>query len=259
MNNCFIVLFAGMFSGATTLVFEASAIDLRPPKFGDSNRVPFAGGSPGIYPIHGVDVARYQGDIDWKKLKSGGISFAFIKATEGRDYIDPTFKEYWNGAKRAGIPRGAYHFYYFCKSARSQAAWFIRNVPKDPTALPPILDAEWNPRSKTCRKKPSPSRVRSEFHLFLKLLERYYGKKPIIYTAPDFYEDNFKGAFRNYNFWLRTVVAHPRVKYPRRRWMFWQYTGTGRMNGVEGNIDINVYNGSAGSFYRWLRKVTTLK
>ncbi len=259
MRNYLLFLFAGFFSGCTTSGFDASAFDLRAPKFGDSKPVPFAGGSPKIYPIHGVDVSKYQGDIDWRKLKSAGVSFAFIKATEGRDHTDEAFKGYWKAAKRAGVPRAAYHFYYFCSSARLQANWFIRNVPKDPTAMPPVLDVEWNPASKTCTKKPPPSRVRSEMRIFLKILEKHYGKRPIIYTAPVFYEENLKGSFRNYSFWLRSVIAHPRVKYPKRRWMFWQYTGTGRIDGVKGNIDINVFNGSAGAFNRWLRTVTTLK
>jgi len=259
MRNYFLVLFAVLFSGCTTSGFDASAFDLRAPKFGDSNRVPFAGGSPRSYPVHGVDVSKFQGEIDWRKLKSGGVSFAFIKATEGRDHLDINFKDNWNAAKRAGVPRSAYHFYYFCSTAREQANWFIRNVPKDPAAMPPVLDAEWNPQSKNCKTKPSPSRVRSEFRIFLKILENHYGKRPIIYTAPDFYEDNFKGSFRNETFWLRTVIAHPRAKYPGRRWLFWQYTGTGRMDGVVGNIDINVFNGSNGAFNRWLRTVSSAK
>ncbi len=259
MRNYSLIIFAFLFSGCTTSGFDASAFDLRPPKFGDSDRVKFEGGSPKDYPVHGVDVSKYQGEINWPVLKSNGVSFAFIKATEGGDHDDESFKKNWNGAKRAGVPRAAYHFYYFCTSAIKQANWFIKNVPKDPTALPPVLDAEWNHLSKTCKKRPPAHRVRSEFRIFLKALERHYGKRPIIYTAPDFYEDNFKGSFKGYKFWLRSVIAHPKVRYNRRNWLFWQYTGTGRMAGVKGNIDINVFNGSMGAFNRWLKSVTSLR
>lgn len=259
MNFFLLTVFTGIFSSWAIFGLDAKTFDLRAPKFGDSKPVPFEGGSPRVYPIHGVDISKYQGEIDWRKLKSRGVSFAFIKATEGRDYVDEVFKKYWNATRKAGVPRGAYHYYYFCATARSQANWFIRTVPKDSAALPPVLDAEWNPRSKTCKKKPSPTKVRSEFRIFLKILEKRYGKKPIIYTSPDFYADNLKGHFKKYTFWLRSVIAHPKVKYRNRRWKFWQYTGTGRIDGVEGNIDINTFNGSAGDFYRWLRSVTSLR
>ena len=249
-------LFATIFVGCTTSGFDVSAFDLKPPKFGDAKRVPFEGGSPQAYPVHGVDVSKYQGDINWSGLKARGVSFAFIKATEGGDHTDNSFDTYWRGAKRAGIPRGAYHFYYFCTSARKQAQWFIKHVPRDRYALPPVLDAEWNHRSKTCKKRPSPGKVRSEFRIFLRTLERHYGKKPIIYTSPDFYEDNLKGAFRDHTMWLRSVTAHPKRKYPGRKWKFWQYSGTGRINGFKGNIDLNVYNGSMGAFNRWVKDVT---
>ncbi len=252
-------LFAVLFAGCTTSGVDVSAFDLKSPKFGDSDPVVFEGGSPKRYPVHGVDVSKYQGDINWRTLKTRGVSFAFIKATEGGDHVDDQFTNYWRGTKRAGIPRGAYHFYYFCTPAHKQATWFINHVPRDSTALPPVLDAEWNHRSKTCKKRPPPHRVRSEFKIFLKLLERHYGKKPIIYTSPDFYEDNLKGAFGNHTMWLRSVTAHPARKYGRRQWKFWQYTGTGQTAGVKGNIDLNAYNGSMGSFNRWLKKVTSLR
>ncbi len=259
MRIFILFVFAFLFSSCTTSGFDASAFDLKAPRFGDSDPVPFEGGSPKKYPVHGVDVSKYQGDIKWPVLKSRGVSFAFIKATEGGDHIDESFKSYWRASKRAGIPRGAYHFYYFCTSAIKQARWFIKNVPKDSSAMPPVLDAEWNHQSKTCKKRPPAHRVRSECRIFLKALERHYGKKPIIYTSPDFYEDNLKGSFRNYTFWARSVTAHPKIKYKKRNWLFWQYTGTGRTAGVKGNIDLNAFNGSTGAFNRWLKSVTSLR
>jgi lysozyme len=254
-----IVLFAIFFTGCTTSGFDVSAFDLKPPRFGDAKPVKFEGGSPNAYPVHGVDVSKYQGDINWRTLKSRGVSFAFIKATEGGDHVDEAFKKYWRGAKRAGIPRGAYHFYYFCTTAHKQAVWFINNVPRDSTALPPVLDAEWNHGSKTCKKKPAPGKVLSAFKIFLKLLERHYKKRPIIYTSPDFYQDTLKNGFGRYTFWLRSVTSHPSRKFGRQRWKFWQYTGTGLTPGVKGKIDLNAFNGSMGAFNRWLKSVTSLR
>src|SRR5690606_27434896 len=96
-------------------------------RFGDAKPVSFKGPSPKAFQVHGVDVSKYQGDIDWPELRRHGASFAFIKATEGADHADVAFRRNWDGAANAGIPRGAYHFYYWCSTARDQAAWFIRN------------------------------------------------------------------------------------------------------------------------------------
>src|SRR5512146_139615 len=76
-------------------------------------------------PVQGIDVSAWQGDIDWLKARAAGTQFAFIKATEGGDHLDPKFLENWEGAKRAGIARGAYHFLYWCRPADEQALWFM--------------------------------------------------------------------------------------------------------------------------------------
>ena len=91
-------------------------------------------------------------------------------------------------------------------------------------------------------------------HIFLDALERHYGKRPVIYTTPDFYEHNIAGHFRGETFWLRTVKAHPRVTYPGRNWAFWQYTGTGVVPGVAGDTDINAFAGSASEWRDWISK-----
>ena len=104
-------------------------------------------------PVHGVDISKWQGKVDWAALRQAGTKFAFIKATEGGDHVDNRFIENWNGARQAGVPRGAYHFVYWCRPAHEQAQWFKRNVPYDPTALPPVLDVEWNGESVNCPRK----------------------------------------------------------------------------------------------------------
>ena len=223
-------------------------------RFRDAKPVSFKGASPHGFQVHGVDVSKYQGDIDWPELRRHGASFAFIKATEGDDHSDVSFRRNWDGAAHAGIPRGAYHFYYWCSTAKAQAAWFIRNVPKVDGALPPVLDVEWNAHSRNCPTRPPRAKVLSEMKTFLDILERHYGQKPIIYTAPDFYRDNLRGQFTDHSFWLRSVVAHPGQVYPERDWAFWQYSGTGLAGGVDEPIDLNVFNGTAESWQRWVGK-----
>ena len=221
------------------------------PKFGDSDPHEWEGRSPRAYPVHGIDISRWQGAIDWRVARKAGVSFAFIKATEGGDVADPKFELHRDGAKRAGVRYGAYHYYYFCRTAAEQARWFIQNVPKDPNALPHVLDMEWNPTSRTCTKRPDGATVRSEALKFLRILEQHYGRRPIVYTTVDFYRDTGIGKLRATEFWLRSVAGHPRQVYPRQNWTFWQYTGTGIVPGIEGNVDINVFRSSPESWLDW--------
>ena len=220
--------------------------------FSDAKPIDFGRKSPRPFEVHGVDVSRWQGQIDWAELRTRGANFAYIKATDGGDHLDPAFMRNWNGAADAGIPRGAYHFFYWCRLASEQAEWFIRNVPKVRGALPPVVDVEWNADSKTCRKRPSQKVVFEKMKVFMDMVEHHYGQKPVIYTAPDFYEDNLKGQFKDHSFWLRSVAAHPNDVYPGRDFAFWQYSGTGLAEGHETQIDLNVFNGTADSWHRWL-------
>ncbi|MEM8537895.1 MAG: GH25 family lysozyme [Pseudomonadota bacterium] len=222
-------------------------------RFGDSDPVSWRGTPPWRYPVHGLDVARFQNEINWRRVRSAGIQFAFIKATEGGDLVDPRFKENWRGAAKAGIARGAYHFYYFCTAPEVQARWFIRNVPRRGKALPPVLDMEWNPFSPTCRKRPKGSEVRRQVKVFLDLVERHYGQRPIIYTTPEFYRQTGIGQMRE-EFWLRSTANTLDKAYPGQRWSFWQYTGTGIVPGVAGDVDINVFAGSQSQWRRWLKR-----
>ena len=223
--------------------------------YGDSDPHHFTGIAPGDYPVHGIDISKYQGDIDWPKLRAHDISFVYIKATEGGDHMDERFQDYWRSASRHGIPRGAYHFYYFCRSAAEQARWFIRNVPKDATSLPPVLDIEWNPDSPSCRKRPSAAAIRRDIRTYVQIVERHFGKRPVIYTTPDFFRDNqLAGAFPRNEFWLRSVAGHPDKVYPdANNWRFWQYTGTGLVPGIRGKTDIDAFSGSVAESQDWLK------
>lgn len=234
--------------------FTETIVPLAKPRFADSDPVEaFEGGAPHGYDVHGIDVSKFQGEIDWRAARKSGVAFAYIKATEGGDRVDDRFQDYWRGSHAAGVKRGAYHFYYFCRPAIEQARWFIRHVPRERGMLPPVLDMEWNPASPTCKIRPPAATVRAEMETFLNALERHYGRRPMIYTTPDFYEDNLAGHFRNETFWLRTVAAHPKVTYPGRKWTFWQYTGTGIVPGITGNADINVFAGDNDAWRDWVQ------
>ncbi|MHB2264302.1 glycoside hydrolase family 25 protein [Aliihoeflea sp. PC F10.4] len=227
------------------------------PRFGDRKPHPWSGRTPWSYAVHGTDVSRYQSDIDWPTARDAGISFAFIKATEGGDMLDPRFMENWNATRRHGIPRSAYHFFYFCRTASEQAQWFIRNVPREAGTLPHVLDMEWNHLSPTCRARPDWRTVHSEMKIFLDMIERHYGQRPIIYTSVDFYEDNRLHTFKGYDWWLRSVADHPNERYDGENFLFWQYTGTGIVPGKVGDADINVFNGSVREWRNWVARNTS--
>jgi lysozyme len=220
-------------------------------RYGDSDPHEWLDVTPWHYPVHGIDVSKYQGDIDWHRVRGSGATFAFIKATEGGDVADERFAANWSGAARAGVARGAYHYYYFCRPAAEQVAWFVRHVPRDPSALPPVLDMEWNHRSRTCPFRPDAETVRSEMRTFLAAIGRHYGKRPIIYTTVDFYRDNELWRVQGYDFWLRSVAGHPADVYPNQSWRFWQYTGTGVVPGIAGDTDVNVFAGSHAEWQQW--------
>ncbi|TIP13774.1 GH25 family lysozyme [Mesorhizobium sp.] len=220
-------------------------------RFRDAKPINFGKVSPRHLAVHGVDVSRWQGNVNWGKLRAQGANFAYIKATDGGDHLDPMFRKNWRDADAAGLKRGAYHFFYWCRTASEQADWFIRNVPRVEGALPPVIDVEWNGESR-CKRRPSRQKVLEKMQVFMDRLERHYGQRPIIYTAPDFYRDNLRGAFPDYPFWLRAVAQHPSKVYPGRKWVFWQYSGSGLSHGVKGRIDLNVFNGDERTWRNWV-------
>ena len=225
------------------------------PRFDDADPVAWTGRSPESYPVHGLDTSRWQGDVNWEKARAAGVGFAFLKATEGGDIVDPSFRENWNAARRAGVPVGAYHFHYHCRPAAEQARWYIRHVPKQAGALPPVLDIEWTPFSPTCRDRPPAATLRAEAAEFMRIVEAHYGRAAIIYTTPDFWEANELWRLPgNHEFWLRSVTAHPSERYEGQRWTFWQYTGSGLVPGIGGRTDINVFAGSEESWAAWLAR-----
>lgn len=204
------------------------------------------------YPVRGIDVAKYQGSIDWNAVRRSGVAFAYLKATEGGDRVDDNFERNWAATARAGIPHGAYHFFYLCRSGAEQAAWFIRNVPKEAGALPPVLDVEWTPDSPTCTRRPPRAELIREMTAFLEPVERYYGTKAIIYVPIDVHRDRLVDAFPDHEFWLRSVKDHPQNVYQDRDFRFWQWTGTGTVPGVDGGVDRNVFAGTREDWDKWL-------
>lgn len=220
--------------------------------FTDADPTEWTGRAPDRYPVHGIDISRFQTSVDWPTARANGVNFAFIKATEGGDLVDPMFDAHWRGAGAAGVKRGAYHFFYHCRPAAEQARWYIRHVPKTPGALPPVLDMEWTPTSPTCRIRRDGATIRKEARIFIDIVTRHYGQRPLIYTTVDFYEDTALWRLSGVDFWLRSVAAHPDDRYEGQNWHFWQYTSTGLVPGIAERVDVNVFAGSKAAWAEWV-------
>nr|WP_294902672.1 glycoside hydrolase family 25 protein [uncultured Lacibacter sp.] len=206
---------------------------------------------PTKYSLHGIDVSRYQNIINWDAVKGMNvegvqISFAFIKATEGVGSTDFHFKRNWRKAKDAGVVRGAYHFFIATKDGTVQAKNFIKQVKLQEGDLPPVLDVE---QTYGISKTVLQQRVKA----FLYATELAYGVKPIIYTNADFYRQYLKDEFEDYPLW---VAHYLRPMAPRieRDWHFWQHSESGRVNGIAGKVDFNVFSGDSIQFQNLLLK-----
>ncbi|MFC6588601.1 glycoside hydrolase family 25 protein [Sulfitobacter pacificus] len=90
--------------------------------------------------------------------------------------------------------------------------------------------------------------------VWLRIVEAHYGQRPIIYTTPRFYEENNLKSFRGYEYWLRTTAKTPREAFPGQSWKFWQYSATGIIPGIKGDVDLNAFSGSREAWNAWLAR-----
>lgn len=189
------------------------------------------------FDVHGVDVSHYQSTVHWDSVAQQSFHFAFVKATEGESYVDSLFGYNWPEIRRVGMKRGAYHFFRPTLSAESQFANFAGNVTLLPGDLPPVLDVEV---IDDATKVELITRVRT----WLYLTEIRYNIKPILYSNQKFYNRYLAGHFDDYPVWVaRYSDRKPELAY-KRAWHFWQYGNKGRIAGVDGYVDFNVFEGS---------------
>lgn len=198
---------------------------------------------PDKYPVRGIDVSHHQGPIDWQLVAGAGISFAYMKATEGGDFSDRRFAQNWASAKAAGVRRGAYHFFTFCRPGIDQANHFIKTVPNDADTLPPAVDLEFGGN---CSKDAGRLDVDKELPVFLKRVESHYGRKALLYATREFYEAHMVGKTIENPLWLRNILFEP--SYNTHPWTIWQYHNRGTVAGIDGPVDHNVFVGSEYQF-----------
>jgi lysozyme len=194
---------------------------------------------PKGHTVRGIDVSRYQTHVNWPEVRRDRIAFAFIKATEGFYLQDKLFDYHWQESCDIGLLRGAYHFYRPSQPALLQALNFIRVVSLETGDLPPVLDIEEIGTQ-------SADELRAGISTWLKVVEKKYAAKPIIYTNYNFYERYLAGHFDEYPLWIAHYQV-PRLRIapsPNRKLKFWQHTDRGRVTGIKGRVDCNVFYGS---------------
>ena len=195
--------------------------------------------------LHGIDVSNYQGTVNWTSVKNAGNSFAIAKATEGTTYSDPYFKANWANMKAAGLVRGAYHYGHPGTSATAQAQYFVNAVKAaggftGSNSLQLVLDLETTDGL-------SPSQVWAWVQSFIAEIKTLTGRPGIIYTGYYFWRDSVGNPTNNLNcpLWIAAYgVSSPMVPPAWPYWTFWQYSDTGSVPGVGGNVDLDYFNGS---------------
>lgn len=205
---------------------------------------------PDGYEIHGIDVSHYQGKIDWDVLRNAMIKkcpvrFVIIKSTEGSGHLDENFTENFYQARENGFIRGAYHFWSNKSKAREQAYFFLDKVKLEEGDLPPVLDVEHKPADMSIED------FQTEILTWLHIVEDKYHVKPIIYTYYKFKENYLSDSrFDSYPYWIAHYYVD-KMEY-KGEWKFWQHTDAGKLPGIDGYVDLNIYNGS----YYDLRRLT---
>jgi lysozyme len=187
------------------------------------------------YPLRGIDVSHHQGAIDWSRVARSDVAFAILKATEGGDHVDDTFARNLDGARAAGLAVGAYHFFTFCRPGAEQAANFLQAVPRDKPLLPPIVDIEF---PGNCAARPSVADLQRELTAFLAPVEAAFGRPAVVYMLDDAAQQ-YGAAVPERQRWVRSLVWPP----GGGDWLLWQYHNAGHVDGIGGEVDLNVLRG----------------
>ncbi|MGP3966267.1 lysozyme [Streptomyces sp. 6N223] len=201
--------------------------------------------------VPGIDISHWQGSINWTSVRNAGIQFAWMKATEGTSYKDPSFNTNYPAAHGAGVIRGAYHFARpDVSSGATQADYFASNGgawSADNLTLPGVLDIEANPYGSTCYGL-STSSMRSWIMDFYNTYKARTGRDMVIYTSPSWWNTctgSWSGMASLSPLWVaHWTTGSPTLPGGFSVWTVWQYTSSGSVSGISGNVDQNWFNGS---------------
>ena len=199
--------------------------------------------------LPGIDVSHHNGPVDWMAVKGDGIRFAIAKATEAASFLDPEYSANKQGAETQGIPFTAYHFAQPDQTAGdaiAEADWFLANAQLTGANLVPVLDLEDS--GGLGLKK-----LKQWTKAWLNEVEAKLGVKATIYTTTPFWKARLGNttwfADNGYRLWIAhwTSAAQPTLpanNWGGHGWTLWQYTNAGTVDGINGGVDQDRYNGS---------------
>lgn len=189
--------------------------------------------------LHGIDVSHYQGRINWDEVvKDSKVNYVYLKATEGTNIKDDTYQYNFNECKRVGLKVGSYLFFRPQYSVKAQFELFKATVDTQKQDLLPLVDAE-------VIKGVSDAVFQSRLLELCELLEKEYGKKPVIYTGKNFYNKHIHGnsRFRSYKFFIAAYAFDEPELYGDFDYLLWQYSATGSVRGIRGHVDMSRFVG----------------
>lgn len=200
------------------------------------------------YEIKGIDVSRYQGNIDWEYTSEQNIKFAYIKSTQKDNYCDPLYKDNVKQALKYGINVGSYHYFTFSESPSSQADNFIRNSIYKKGFLPPAIDIEIENQNNL--SSINVNEIQNNIHSLLDEVKKHYKTVPLIYTNKFTYNILIDDTFNDYPIWIANYSNNPSIPN-NHQWTFWQYSKEGSIKNTDGsfkNVDLNVFYGTYDEF-----------
>jgi lysozyme len=192
----------------------------------------------------GIDVSEFQKTIDWSQVPGAGVKFAYIRATDGTTIQDSQFAQNWQGAEKAGILVGPYHYFTTTSAVDTQINNFVSTVKTvDAGNLPPVLDVE-DPAQ--FAKIQVPQRI-AMIQQWLDGVQQKLGVKPMLYMSSNFaaQELNNTSQFDSYKLWVADYTTAPQPEVPQAwaTWNFWQHTDSGAVPGITGGVDMDYFNG----------------
>src|SRR5581483_4573767 len=195
---------------------------------------------PGANTVEGIDVSEYQGNINWSQVKASGREFAIIRTGDGM-YQDPYFSQNWSGAKAAGLIRGVYQFFEPGEDPVAQANLMLSMMGSiGPGDLPPMIDVE-------VTGGQSGATITSKIHQWVNTVQAATGRKPLVYTGTWFWDPNVGSAdFASYPLvesWYCSSCC-PNLPNPWSDFAMWQYSSTGAVPGISGNVDLDKFKGT---------------
>lgn len=181
--------------------------------------------------VHGIDLSHYQGEVFWEAVGANTkMAYVYLKATEGGDNVDPTYRQNIELAHRHGLKVGSYHFFRPKTDLSLQLQNFMTQCRPGDQDLIPMIDIE-------TKSGLSTEVFLDSLHRFLSMVEEAYRQKPLLYTFANFYDRHLIGQIDGYKLMIAQYTVREPVLKDDRDITLWQYTGKGRIEGINTFVD----------------------